>query len=439
MSSNKGFTLIEIVIAVFVLGTIIVGMFSLLTLTLRASHDGQRKIVATALANERMEQIRNLPYASVGTSGGIPSGSIPQSQQVVRNSDTYTVATDIRYIDDSYDGTATSNPIDIVNTDYKQARVEVSWTSTIPSRSVVLITTITPSGIEGGDSLGTLVFQALNAVGVGVEGASVHITNSATSPTINISTTTNSSGQVVLPGLPVSSGTYQLLVSKSGYTTEQTYAATSSFTPDVDHSALTAIAGTVTNKTFSIDAVSSLAIKTVDATNATLGNIAYSIVGTKKNGADASGNPTYIFSHQDSTDASGSHSYQNVVWDSYTFSIDGAATGYDIQETSVPIPIAIAPGTDTTVTVTLAPHTATSLHVYVLTSAGQAVPNASVELTKTGFDQTLQTDAAGQVFFGGLASNGDYTLAVTAAGYQAFTATTTVNGTTQYTANLATP
>lgn len=437
MSYNKGFTLLEVVIAAFVLGVVVVGLFSLITLTVRASYDGQKRIIATSLANEKMEQIRNLPYASVGTVGGIPNGSIPQSTQIVRNNDTYTVATDIRYIDDPYDGTATSTPVDTVNTDYKQARVEVTWTSPTVNRPVVLITQIVPNGIEGGDSLGTLVFKALNSAGTAVAGATVQLVNSTVSPAVNLTTTTNSSGQVVIPGLPVAAQSYQLTVSKSGYTTEQTYASSGTFTADVDHSNLTAIAGSVTNKTFAIDTVSSIAIKTVDKNNAAVGNVAYAISGTKKIGTDASTAPVYLFSHKDSTDASGSFSYQNMTWDSYSFSIDGVATGYDIADTSLPLPLALSSGTDATLTVQLVPHVPISLHATVLNAISQVVPNASVRLVGTGYDITKVSSATGQVFFGDIPTNADYTVTVTASGYQVFTGIITVSGTTQNVVNLA--
>lgn len=437
MSSNKGFTLIEIIIAAFVLGVIVVGVFSMMTLTLKASHDGQLRIVATGVANEKMEMIRNLPYASVGTVGGIPSGSILQTEQVVRNNQAYTVAVDIRYVDDPYDGTATSSPPDTINTDYKQARVEVTWPSLISNRSVLLISQIAPSGVEGGDSLGTLVFQALNSAGLGIASATVQLTNTSVTPNINLTTYTNSDGQVVIPGLPISSGTYQLSVSKSGFITEQTYVSTANFAPDVDHSRLNAIAGSVTNKTFSIDTASNLTIKTVDANNNPLGNIAYSIVGTKKIGTDATAQPVYLFSHQDSTDAGGSFVYQGMTWDSYAFIIDGVATGYDISKTSVSVPIAISPGADLTMTVTLVPHTLLSAHITVLNSSGMAVENASVQVSMTEYNATQVTGPYGQVFFNDMTQSGDYAITVTVAGYQVYTGTVTISGTTQGTINMA--
>ncbi|MEK7499010.1 MAG: prepilin-type N-terminal cleavage/methylation domain-containing protein, partial [Patescibacteria group bacterium] len=140
---TKGFTLIEVLIAMFVLGVVVVGLFGFITLILKSSHDGQRRIVATALANEKMELLRNLSYDNVGTVGGVPSGPILQTEEIVRNSSTYTVSVDIRYIDDPFDGTA---PTDTLNTDYKQARVEVSWDNNLSKRPVLLITQISPSG-----------------------------------------------------------------------------------------------------------------------------------------------------------------------------------------------------------------------------------------------------------------------------------------------------
>src|SRR3989344_1301397 len=114
-----GFTLIELLIATFIIGTVIVGVFGLFVLGLRSGQEGERRIVGTALANERAEMIRNLPYASVGTVNGIPAGSIPQTETIVRNNNSYTVKTDIRYIDDPFDGTAGGVPHDTLNTDYK--------------------------------------------------------------------------------------------------------------------------------------------------------------------------------------------------------------------------------------------------------------------------------------------------------------------------------
>ncbi len=436
---SKGFTLIEVLIAMFVLAVVVVGLFGFIVLIVKSAHEGQRRIVATALANEKMEMVRNLPYDSVGTVGGIPDGPILPTEDVISNGATYTVKSDIRYVDDDFDGTISSNPPDLLNTDYKQARIEVSWTNPVSDRPVLLITQIAPSGVEGGDSLGTLIFQALDAAGQGVAGASVHLVNSAVSPSVDLTTLTNSEGNVVVPGLKDSSGTYQLSVTKEGYTTEETLSATGTFTPDVDHSHLTALAGQLTNKTFSIDALSTLTISTVSDLGASLGNIAYSLVGSKKIGTDADGVDVYLFDHQDSTDGAGSFTYEDMTWDAYSLSIDGLATGYDIKETSVPLPIVISPGTTTTVDTVLVPHEEFTLHVTVLTSANLPIENASVHVTGNGYDTTLETGEYGQVFFSPLPSAGDYTVEVSASSYQSSTQQVTVDGGVRLHVLMSTP
>ncbi len=286
----RGFTLIELLIATFVIGTTVVGLFGLFMLSLRSAHEGERRVAALALANERFEMVRNLPYAAVGTQGGLPAGPILQREEVLRNGVTYVVRTDIRYVDDQYDGTAggssdedeqitichhppggqprtltigaSSWPAhqahgdtegsceggpgtgsgDAYNADYKQVRVEVSWPSPYAPKPVLLISFIVPDGVEGSESGGTLDFQALDASGAGVSPATVRLINDATSPAIDLTTQTNEEGRVVLPGLPPSAGTYELAVSGEGYTTEQTYAATDDFLPDTDHAHLSALA-----------------------------------------------------------------------------------------------------------------------------------------------------------------------------------------------------
>ena len=82
---QSGFTLLEVVIAVFIIGTVVAGMFGLFLLTLRSAQTGERRVAAVALANERMEMVRNLPYVEVGTQGGVPSGPIWPDEDVARN------------------------------------------------------------------------------------------------------------------------------------------------------------------------------------------------------------------------------------------------------------------------------------------------------------------------------------------------------------------
>jgi hypothetical protein len=224
-----------------------------------------------------------------------------------------------------------------------------------------------------------------------------------------------------------------------GYTSEQTYDATASFTPDTDHAHLNAIAAEITDKTFFIDMVSRLTVETRDAlTNAVISDVPYHMLGTKKTGTDALGQTIYVLDADHSTDAGGSHVYDDLVWDSYTISIDGATTGYDIAETNLTIPLTVNPGSDQTLTMKLVPHTPYSLHLTVMSAAGEVLPDVAVQVAKPGYDQTEQTGISGQAFFSDLPGSGEYTVTVTASGYVQSSQQVQVDGTTRIQVPLAT-
>ncbi len=432
--SKKGFTIIEVLIATFIVGTALLGVLGLFVLSLRLAREGEFRVVAVALANERAEMVRNLPYVNVGTMGGVPNGSLLQSENILRNEISYAVKTDIRYVDDPFDGEA---PTDLINTDYKQVRIEVSWNSPGQPKSVLLVLLVVPQGLEGGDVAGTLDFQLLNALGEGVSGAVVRLINFAVNPAIDITTNTNNQGRILLPGLPEDAGNYQLSVNKSGYISEQTYDTTVEFIPDVDHAHLSALQGEVTEKTFIIDLASSLAISTVDEDQAAVGQVPYSIKGTKTIGEDSSENSIYLINETSQTDVGGEASYGLLVWDTYDFSIDGEVSGFDIKETSVLLPLVVNPGENVDLEVELVEHTPFSLHVTVATPEGLPINNAMLRLQGDGYDEILGTGEPGQVLFTDLPDLGEYNLLVEAPGFQSTQQTELVDGTNMVRAELA--
>lgn len=171
---------------------------------------------AIALANERLEYIRSLPYAQVGTSGGIPSGTIAQSETVSWNGTDYTRKTFVRYVDDAADGLGAADSNSIKN-DYKDARVEVSWNTRSGVRSVVLLGRVSPVTVEGSVSGGTLTITVVNGLAQPIPNATLTITNTSASPQVSITANTNDSGTLAFVGAPTA-GTYQVTASKSGYT-----------------------------------------------------------------------------------------------------------------------------------------------------------------------------------------------------------------------------
>lgn len=428
---QSGFTIIEILVTIFIIGTVIVGLFGLFVLSMRLTQESERRVVAVSLANERAEMIRNLPYASVGTAGGIPSGAIAQSETITRNNTPYQVTTDIRYVDDPYDGTATGNPPDLVNTDYKQARVQVSWSTQVGTRPVLLLLTVAPPGIEGGEAAGTLIFHAIDANAAPVAQATVMLDNAAVSPAVHITTYTDDAGMVVLPGLPASNLKYVLTVTKNGYTSEQTLAQTTSFFPDAAHTHLTAIAGQITNKTFVIDHTATLNVHTQNPEPSPLGSLTYHLKGTKSNGLDAEQKPVLLVDSEATTNASGVSAQTPLAWDAYDVTVDGAATGYDIKETSAILPVTLNPGNNLDLTVNLVPHVPISLQASVISPTNQPVDNATVTLSGGSYSRALGTGAWGQVFFDDVPASGDYTLLVDAPNYTSLSQTVSVAATTR--------
>ncbi|MDP3997675.1 MAG: carboxypeptidase regulatory-like domain-containing protein [Candidatus Andersenbacteria bacterium] len=464
----SGFTIIELLIAAFIIATVVTGLFGLFVLGLRSAQEGERLVVAMALANERMEMVRNLPYVEVGTVGGVPAGAILPEETVNRNGLDYTVKVDIRYVDDVYDGTVSggsqeeekyvichkppgspgqqttievgasaldahlahgdsvgacgtsggdgTDEGDEYSADYKQVRVEVSWQGQFSSKPVVLISYAAPQGVEGSEGGGTLDFQALDAMGSGVAGATVRIINEEADPTIDYETGTNAEGRVVLPGLPPLSDSYHVQVEKDGYSSEQTYETTADFLPDVDHSPFSIILKQLTSKTFFIDRLVNISFQALDEGGQNISGVDYQLLGSNIIGTDGSGNAVYKTDITDTT-TSTANNYE-VPWDTYDLMIDGAATGYDIKETSLILPLTVEPGDNIELVATLVEHTSFSLQVAVVNGDDNPVDNATVHLTGTGYDETLGTGVLGQVFFSDLPNGDNYDLIVSASGFE---------------------
>lgn len=256
---TRGMSLVDVVVGTALLLVLFLALFGLLRASLILSTLGKAKAGATSLASTQMEYLRGLSYDALGTVGGIPSGTVPQDATTTENGIPYAVHTFIQYVDDPADGTGV-NDTNGITTDYKRARVSVSYTVGGRTTAVVLVSNFAPPGLETTNGGGTLVINVVNASGAPVQGASVQILNAATVPTVNVTTFTNAAGMVSLPGAATSTS-YQVLVSRSGFSSAQTYARdTTNQNPNPGY--LTVVKSQTTTQTFAIDALASLAIST---------------------------------------------------------------------------------------------------------------------------------------------------------------------------------
>ena len=80
MRKNKkeiGFTLIEIVVAIFILAILAFSVSQLLVSMIKGITYYRERTTVSSLADQYLEVARNLPYSQVATVAGNPAGSLP--------------------------------------------------------------------------------------------------------------------------------------------------------------------------------------------------------------------------------------------------------------------------------------------------------------------------------------------------------------------------
>ena len=104
-NAEHGTTIIELLIALAVLGAVIVSMFALYTSLMNSMYVARNRSIATTLATNQMEYLKGLPYDSLAVAGGsiYATNPLPASTTEQLNGITFTVNTSINYVDDAYD------------------------------------------------------------------------------------------------------------------------------------------------------------------------------------------------------------------------------------------------------------------------------------------------------------------------------------------------
>lgn len=255
-SAQKGFTLMETIISLFVLMMIIMGVYSLIVLSVRLNRENKYYVEAIEIANQKMEQIRNLPYKDVGVQLGIPSGTIPQVETIIRNG-TFTVNTYVKYYPDIYDGLA--NPEDPIVNDYKIATIKVSWQTSRGEKNVTVFSKIIPRTVETNEGLGLLKIVVSDTAAQPVAAANVRIINGALATPVDVVNLTNSDGVLYFP-TPTSTTGYEIIVSKPGFSTSTTFDAGLGKSP---LHLVVSVEGNMTTEGFVIDLLGTLNIRAV--------------------------------------------------------------------------------------------------------------------------------------------------------------------------------
>jgi hypothetical protein len=158
----------------------------------------------------------------------------------------------------------------------------------------------------------------------------------------------------------------------------------------------------------------------------------FTMRGAKTIGTDGGGAPIYKYSTSHITGSDGTLAIEDVEWDTYLIAKGTSESGLSIAAACPFQPFGLDPAISQTVDFVFAPASTHSLLVYVTNDQNVPLEDASVMLTRTGYDVTIDSSSCGQSFFRGL-SSATYTLEVSASGYTAQTVSDlSVSGATTY-------
>lgn len=426
--NRRGFNLVEAVVGTAILLMFALSLYGLMTGALNLINDDQNRTVALGIARKKIELIKNLPYDSVGTVGGIPAGTLLQSETEILNNVTYTINSNIKYVDDNFDDLA---PSDTLNTDYKKVRVRVTWQQGNVDNPVVLVTNIVPTTIEstsGGGTLWIEVFDPSSDPIEPVRDATVSIEAPTVSPPVSTTGETDENGRLILPGMPPGIEAYAVIVSKQNYSTDQTYDNDEN-NPNPDPPHLNVVAGEVTQEYFEISRlVNNLAIHLRRYDDNSHVVIPFQIHGEQTKGTDLSGQPIYVYDETLTPNDGGNAELHDMPADSYIILIDSLVTGYVLAGYDHILPYPAAPLSSETITIYLDDYVPYTALLNVRDSNNQPIANATVQLVlPPQYNTTLITNTNGQVFFTPLIAD-TYNLTITATGYTTYTGTVIVNG-----------
>lgn len=383
---NKGFTLIEALIAVCIFAIVATGIYFSYANLLEIFSASYLNLTAVSALDSELEVVRNMSYSDLGIQGGSPSGVLSAEKDLIYGNIPFVVRTSVRNIDDPYDGIQGGTPNDISPADYKLVEVEITCPTCprfIPTKAT---TTVAPQGLETVTNRGTLIIKAFNASGIPIVGANVSIVNNQVTPTININDVTDSEGILRLVDIATSSAGYAITVTRAGYSTDRTYPPGSPTNPNPLKPYLTVLEQQTTEASFVIDQVSTLSVRSQDKFCSGVGNVDFIQTGQKLIGT----NPSVLkYSVTNNTNSLGSRTVSNLEFDAYSFrNLD---TVYEVSGFSPANVLAVDPNGTYSLTWLMEPRTPSSIVVTVTDENGQLVNDAKVTLSRTGYSDDEYT------------------------------------------------
>jgi len=253
----------EMVVGIAIAAILISGVLASYNVLARNVKVARQATILSSLAANYLEVIKNLPYSRVGTINGNPSGTLADSSNPIVTTiegQQYRIYYEVTYMDDPADGTIVAGT-DTAPNDYKQVKMSILNVAT--NVTTYYLTNVSPQGLENLSNAGAIWVKVFDASGNPVSGANIHIENLSLNPDIILDRQSDASGNWIEVGLPDSVNGYHIVVTKSGYSTDQTYPITQG-NPNPIKADATVNNGVVTQVSFAIDLLSNLTIRTLD-------------------------------------------------------------------------------------------------------------------------------------------------------------------------------
>jgi len=365
-----GYTLVELLMVISVLAFLSLGAFDLFVSLLHSAIVGTRQAVASTLATNQMEYLKSLPYDNLAVAGGpiVSTTTVPGTLTKKVNGNTYTIITNISYVDNAYDGcgpypdqatkqqycrnypppTGAPSP-DNNPADYKDVNVTVKDKSGLRLASVD--TQIAALVAETASNTGALFVHVNDSGGNPISGATVNVVNSSVSPAVNVSDTTDENGIVIFYDLPpsTSGNKYQISASDSGYSSLTTIVPNGSLQPTYSSQNLIALNSSSVTLMLAQQGQNSLVLETTDTSGNPLPGAKIYVKGGYKKYTVITDTSYYYDTLSPSdirpmTDSGGLAALTNLVPGSYYFCGDLGATSCSVGGTTYYLAAAVPYG-----------------------------------------------------------------------------------------------
>ena len=353
---------------------------------------------------------------------------------MVRGGKTYHVFTQIRNVDDPFDGTLGGSPNDVNFIDYKYVKITISWDS--GAQKVEVSSRFVPAGIEQPVAgQGVLVINvSSDKAHTTVPYSTVRITNSDTG--FDETHSTDGFGRLIMVGLKEATKKYKVTLTKNDYETVSTEPPypTTSYNPTHENSSV--ISGALQPLDMFQNKLSDFTIKFEDYLGNSVSGVNYYLKGGRQIGTlpDAVHTPLFNMDSHDQAGSDGVKNYGEISPGTYDLVLEKA--GYKIIGIDSGLSLSsfyLTPGQSSTLTVKIGSENVTSLLISVINSENSTpVSGASVRLANgSGYDTTLTTTSDGTVFFPNVDTPpfaaGSYNIGVIASDFTDYSGTITVD------------